>query len=58
MTPMTISPAAIASAARGVQGPEISTPLSFIAWLSMAAVMLSLTIAADLSSGVSWVNCH
>ena len=49
MTPMTISPAVVAPATTGVAVPGISTPLSFIAWLSMAAVVLSLIIAAALS---------
>ena len=39
MTPMTISPAPVASATIGVHVPGISTPLSFIASLSMAAVV-------------------
>jgi hypothetical protein len=49
MTPMTISPAPVAPATMGVHGPGILTPLGFIASLSMAAVVLSLIIAAALS---------
>ena len=50
MTPMTISPAAVAPGnIERAREPGISTPLSVIAWLSMAAVVLSLMIGAALS---------
>jgi hypothetical protein len=50
MTSMTIGLAAV-EPERVVSAyePGISTPLSVIAWLSMAATVLSLIIAAALS---------
>jgi hypothetical protein len=50
MTPMTISPAAVAPVnIVAAHEPGISTPLSVVAWLSMAAVVLSLMIGAAFS---------
>jgi hypothetical protein len=50
MTPMTISLAEVAreNVLQALE-PKVSTPLGVIAWLSMAAVVLSLIIAAGLS---------
>lgn len=50
MTPMTISAGAVAPGTL-VQAhqPEMATALSVIAWLSVAATVLSLIIGAALS---------
>jgi len=50
MTPMTVSLTAVAqeNVLQAIK-PKISTPLGVIAWLSIAAVALSLIIAAGLS---------
>jgi|HubBroStandDraft_2_1064218.scaffolds.fasta_scaffold4118186_1 hypothetical protein len=50
MTPMTVSVEAVAQDnPLPAPEPKISTPLSVIAWLSIAAAGLSLIIAAGLS---------
>jgi hypothetical protein len=49
MTPMTISPVVALGSLARAHGPKISTPLSVIAWLSMAATALSLLFAVVLS---------
>jgi len=50
MTSMTVSAKAAAPGiVEPADVPKISTPLGVIAWLSMAAAVLSLIIAAALS---------
>jgi hypothetical protein len=49
MTAMRINPALAAPETAIEHEPKIPTPLSVIAWLSMAATVLSLMIAAALS---------
>ena len=49
MTPMTISPVAALGSLARAQEPKISTPLSVIAWLSIAATALSLLFAVAVS---------